>query len=717
MFRRVKTVLLIFCCFFGLTNRAQDQKTIDSLKVLLISAKDTTELHLLNKLWFQYRKKRDYATMISLSREAYAKAVKGHFSNEEAEALNGIAGTYMDQNIYDSCVLYCLKAIEAGKKSNNARMLSNSYTFLGLSYARSGKTDLAFVNLFKALELRKEVGEKNFIADVYHFISVTHKSKGQFDSAVKYESEALKLRLADGKKYKIGLTYNNIGEIHMLKGEYEKALENILIALKYREEAGDKMMIANSYNSIGLVYQYLNRYEKALDYYLKALKNEEELNDKVGIATSCGNIGSVYYSLKDLVRSREYDLRALKLFEEVHDESNVAALWNNIGLIYSEEGQYKTSLEYLLKARDYLEVLNEKKSLSGCYKSIGINYVKLGEYKAAAENLLKAERISKETGQKDDLKEALLNLSEVYSQTGKYQLAFEKLKQFNSLKDSLFSVENSKSIAEMEGKYNTEKKEKEILKLNTEREKKEAQAIADKKQRQIIYISLSIFLSLAALLSFVIFRNYRQKQKARIEAIEKEKIKADLSLLKNQISPHVMFNSLNTIYFQMDEDKENSKEMILQFADLLRYQLYECNVEFTDVANEISYMSKFVEIQRLRKSSRCKIDFKVGENVKNFVIAPLLMIPLVENAFKYVTNDKDFENYISIALSKEGNKIEFSTENTAYESEEPENKKIHKGGIGLTNLKERLALIYPNKHELKIERENNIFKTKLVIYV
>jgi LytS/YehU family sensor histidine kinase len=137
-------------------------------------------------------------------------------------------------------------------------------------------------------------------------------------------------------------------------------------------------------------------------------------------------------------------------------------------------------------------------------------------------------------------------------------------------------------------------------------------------------------------------------------------------------------------------------------------------VEFIEIEKEIEYLKKFVEIQQLRRSGRCKISFDISEDVIDFKIAPLLLIPLVENAFKYLTNRKDTDNFVYISLTKTGSQMCFIIENTTAES--AIEKKEH-GGIGLTNLKSRLSLIYPKKHELLINKENNIFKVKLTLNV
>ena len=199
----------------------------------------------------------------------------------------------------------------------------------------------------------------------------------------------------------------------------------------------------------------------------------------------------------------------------------------------------------------------------------------------------------------------------------------------------------------------------------------------------------------------------------RITEMAKEKAEAELTFLKSQINPHFLFNSLNTIYFQIDKNNPEARETLHKFSEMLRYQLYEMNVDSIPIEKEISYLEDYVDLQKLRKDDNFAVSFKCSPEVKGFSIKPLLLIPFVENAFKHISHDPTRMNFIDLQCNRSNGTFHFSLENSRDKNEVTD--KV--GGIGLNNVKRRLELLYPGKHLLEIKEENNSFKVNLQIKV
>lgn len=195
--------------------------------------------------------------------------------------------------------------------------------------------------------------------------------------------------------------------------------------------------------------------------------------------------------------------------------------------------------------------------------------------------------------------------------------------------------------------------------------------------------------------------------KKRIRQVEHEKIKAELAYLKNQINPHFLFNALNTIFFQLDESPERAKDSLVKFSDILRYQLYDCIGDQVPVIKEIGYLDNYVRIQSLRKGSDCRIGFTFDTTWHDEQVAPLLLIPFVENAFKYVSDLPDTEHMISISIEKKEGQLCFTCINTYDEAAIPGK------GLGIPNVKRRLELIYPGRHLLTVSSANKCFTVQL----
>ncbi|SHE53935.1 sensor histidine kinase [Pedobacter caeni] len=193
--------------------------------------------------------------------------------------------------------------------------------------------------------------------------------------------------------------------------------------------------------------------------------------------------------------------------------------------------------------------------------------------------------------------------------------------------------------------------------------------------------------------------------KVLLEKITNEHLETELKFLKAQYHPHFLFNALNTIYFQMDEDLPGAKRSIEKFSELLRYQLYDQQQQ-VDVILEIDYLQSFIELQKVRSTDRLKLSLFFDPQLKEQQVYPLFFLPLIENAFKFVGGGYQ----MSIAAEIDDENIIFRVENDVPTIKTTESKT---GGIGLENLKRRLNLVYPDRHLLDIKQENDQFKVML----
>ncbi len=197
----------------------------------------------------------------------------------------------------------------------------------------------------------------------------------------------------------------------------------------------------------------------------------------------------------------------------------------------------------------------------------------------------------------------------------------------------------------------------------------------------------------------------------RIHELKNENLKAELSNLKNQVNPHFLFNAFNNLYVSSKSTPDKVPNMILDLADLMRYQLDECSKEKVLLDNEINYIKSFINIEKERKQ-KADIQFTVEGDTSNIYVEPLLFVPLVENAFKHGLGKLDNEGYVFITLStRNKNKLHLTVTNNkpAYKSRDTDERV----GIGIENLKKRLELAYPDKFRLTIVDKEDVYKAKL----
>jgi two-component system LytT family sensor kinase len=222
-------------------------------------------------------------------------------------------------------------------------------------------------------------------------------------------------------------------------------------------------------------------------------------------------------------------------------------------------------------------------------------------------------------------------------------------------------------------------------------------------------INISLWVLLVTIAKMLIDRIQTQQQ---LDLLEKERIKNELDYLKAQINPHALLNSLNTIYGHIDKSNQTARNVLLQFAELLKYQLYECGAEKVDVEKEMLYIQNYVAFQKLRKDEKLVVDFEARDIGAGLKIAPLLLVVLIENAFKFVSSFSEKENNINIRIFTKEDTLHCSVANT---------KEVHQsfteksGGIGLVNLKRRLELLYNQKYTIHVNDGPELYEANLII--
>ncbi len=230
--------------------------------------------------------------------------------------------------------------------------------------------------------------------------------------------------------------------------------------------------------------------------------------------------------------------------------------------------------------------------------------------------------------------------------------------------------------------------------------------------RGLATIILTNFVHSALLVGFAagikIFKHYILNE-SKIKKLETDNLKTELVYLKNQINPHFLFNSLNNIYVLSRKDAKMTSESILLLSDLLRYQLYDCNKERVNLEGEVEYLRNFLGLDQLRKDNTT-LQFDVKGNVMMWQIAPYIFLPFVENAIKHGSSANNEKGYLKISIEvDEKGKLDFSVENSIPEFP----LTTETGGIGLTNVRRRLDLVYPDEYQLDISHQKTYYRVTL----
>ncbi len=194
--------------------------------------------------------------------------------------------------------------------------------------------------------------------------------------------------------------------------------------------------------------------------------------------------------------------------------------------------------------------------------------------------------------------------------------------------------------------------------------------------------------------------------------LNKRNYETELALLKSQINPHFLFNTINNIDMLITKDAPSASMYLNKLSDIMRFMLYETKTEKIPLTKELTYIEKFIELQKIRTTNPQYINYSVKGDTTNVLIPPMLFIPFIENAFKHAENKKT-ENAISIHLDIQNSKIIFKCENSFNP-----NLQLEQDGNGLGSelIKKRLTLMYPEKHTLTITNNNELYKVELTLY-
>ncbi|TPN82171.1 sensor histidine kinase [Aquimarina algicola] len=216
-------------------------------------------------------------------------------------------------------------------------------------------------------------------------------------------------------------------------------------------------------------------------------------------------------------------------------------------------------------------------------------------------------------------------------------------------------------------------------------------------------------------MSIKLAKNWLSSQKKQ-QILEKEKLETELKFLKSQFNPHFLFNTINSIFVLINKNTDMATESLAKFSELLRYQLYECNEHQILLSKEISYIKGFIELEELRQNDNFMIrsEFSVVAS-NNLSIAPFLLMPFIENAFKHVSQYTDKSNIIEIKADLIENQFIFKISNTVDNHHEVSRDAVVYGGLGLKNVKRRLELLYPKYYDLKLNHNANQFSVELIL--
>ena len=412
----------------------------------------------------------------------------------------------------DSLSRLLLTAKEDTSKVNLLNELARAHLF--------ELNDISKMYMYGAQELKlsRQLNYKKGIAYGLMHIGIYKRSHGEYKEAIAYANQSLALMKEIGFKKGEGSCYINLGVAYLDMGNYPKSIEFTIKGMILKEEIGDKKGAAVAANNLAEIFMDQGNYKEALKYLSKTLKFGEETNDRMSISMAYENIGRILDTQGKLDEALEYLKKAAKIAEDLDDKMSMASSYSNIGNTYFKKDKIDDAFTYQLKSLKIAEGYKDKNAIIKAYNALGAIYIKKRKYHLAIAYFNKSINLSWQIDSKQGMLEAYKSLVEVYKQLKNSEQALRYLHAYHNLNDAVLNKDNFKQLAELSTKYETEKKEKEILLLTKDKELN-AKII---RQQQLVRWGLIGGVGLLFISIFSIYRRYHFKQKANT-TLEKQK--------------------------------------------------------------------------------------------------------------------------------------------------------------------------------------------------
>ena len=556
---------------------------------------------------------------------------------------------------YDSSLQFFNKALKYYESVDDKKGIADVYTAFGITNYDLSQYKQALENYKKATIIYKELDNKRAIATSLINSGNVYSELGSYNEAISNYKEALHLSKIINDEDGISYVQSNLGTVYKSQGNYFLAIDNFNKSLYYDEKTKDTLGIAHKLNDIGEVYSFLNKQNKALVYHKKSLDYSIKLGYKRLIAVNNINIGNIYLQNNEYEKAIQYFEKALKASEEINDLKQASIAYINIGKIHSIQNKPIIARKNYTIAKKISQEINNKRVLCKSILGIAQTYLYENKNKEALLFAHEGKKMAKELDLLENQKEASKLLSEIYKNIGDYKNALLNQEQFKVLSDSILNKDNIEKITQLEYEY----KYKKELDDAAEREIKLTKTVAstskdlEKSQRNLL-LGIITFLIVAMVLSSIIFFLKLRNSKAKTQNIITEQ-----KLLRTQMTPHFIFNSLSVLQ-GMILNKEESKSVsyLSKFSKLLRITLENSRDKTVLLSQELEAVKNYLALQHIEND---KITFQL--NVDNTIetnkikVPPMLIQPFVENAIEHAFNKQKENCIIEIKLTLVDSKL------------------------------------------------------------
>ncbi len=691
-----KYILPIFCfLFFAVSLQAQNE-TIDSLKNELQNhlEKDSTRVNLLNLLAYEFRRK-DVTKMLEFVNESEALAEDIDFPRGKVKAiyLRGVAE--MNQSNFEQAIIQLNKAKGLYTTLKDRDGISNCLQVTGAINFYQGNYGQSIDYMKEAIEINKELGITENIATNLANIANIYSIMGKYPEAIQYLEEAINSSAEKGDERVIANCHNIMATIYGEQGKYQLAREHNNKSIFKSEEIGDSISISVSLYNIAYIYHKQKNHEKAIAYFEQSLAISKAFNDNRAIARVKGALAAIFLDQEKYEMAISALKESIEISRKANDQENIAFALNNLGQSNLALKNYSEALAYFVEAKDIAKAVKLPIVSSDAYMGMGQTYFKQKKYNKALKNTLESQKYAESI----DLLHAKRNVSEllheIYEKKGEFKKAYESHKEFKLLNDSLFNKENIEKITQLEYDY----KYKRELDEAADRELKLTETVnatsqnLEKSQHKLL-LGLIAFLIMALILGAVIFFLKLRNEKSKTKNIEIEQ-----KLLRSQMTPHFIFNSLSVLQGMiLNQENKKANSYLSKFSKLLRITLENSRDKMVPLSQELTAIKNYLELQNLEINPSYQYTILVDDEIDKslFEIPPMLIQPFIENAIEHGFKDRKENKKIAVQINYSNNELICTITDNGIgidAQKENENENEDKKSLATTITSERLKIL------------------------
>ena len=603
-------------------------------------------------------------SLFNLLKKETSKTKKGELYSE-------LAFNLMSFDL-DTAMAYVQKAFVISKSSQNNYGIAKASLAQGQIFIRKGEYDSAIIILNSAVPLIKssKVSElyKYFIALGVAYTEISENAK-----ALDYYNQSLSIIDTNDIKTK-AIIYGNMGNIYASVGDYNKALQVIMKALKLNEQTGGKNKIAYNLHGIATIQVNQRNYRSAISSFNKSIEIKIQEGEKIKLWSSYMGIGMPYLFLNQYDSALYYFNESRKIAKNIGNNFNEASSLINIGLVYDGMGDNKKALETYFEALGYFKKEEVSDKIALCLNNIASIYIEEKKYKEAIKVATEGLEFGKQAQTKESIKDSYGILNKAFVGIGDYKSANENGNLSALMQDSILNEKVTLQLTEMQVKYDTEKKESENKVLSQQNQIQSLQL----NQNKFFIIGLGILLLLVLLVAYLLFRQNKFSNQQR-------EIQLEQKLLRSQMNPHFLFNSLNSIHsVVLSGDSKTAAKYLASFSKLVRAILESSRFETITLEKEISSLRNYIDLQILRFENNIQYTIDVSDNIdpERILLPPMLTQPFIENALEHglanitdallIISFKNENGFLIVEVTDNGSglgEIKNTTEHTSMATE------------------------------------------------